>query len=219
MVKKADIPDHIIKSALALAGEEGWEAVTLPRLSQAAKVPLAEVHRIAPDRQAVLDGIGRLVDEAALSEGIVDPAEPARDRLFEVMMRRFDVLQDHRAGILSVIDGLRRDPVRVLCQGPALERSMRLMLDLASLPARGLIGMAKVRVLTLIYLDLVRTWRSDDSDDMAKTMKALDKRLEQAEQLANTFEHGRRPRRGAGTAAPPDRPDDNGSENQGAGAV
>ena len=65
------------------------------------------------------------------------------------------------------------------------------MLDVARLPARGPFGPAKVRVLGLIHLDIFRTWRADDSDDMARTMKALDKRLEQAEQLANTFEGGR----------------------------
>lgn len=194
MVKKADIPDHIIRSALSLAGQEGWNAVTLPRLAEAAQVPLIEVHRIVADRQGVLDGIGRLVDDAVLAEGPVDPDDKPRDRLFEVMMRRFDLLQDHREGVLAIADGLRREPLLALCQGPALERSMRLMLEVARLPARGLTGMAKVRVLTLIYLDLVRTWRADDSEDMAKTMKALDKRLAQAEQLANTFERGRPPR-------------------------
>jgi len=212
MVKKADIPDHIIKVALTVAGEQGWDAVTLPRLAEAANVPLIDVHRIVSGRQAVLDGIGRLVDDAVLAEGAVDPGDPARDRLFEVMMRRFDLLQDHRAGILAVADGLRREPLRVLCQGPSLERSMRVMLEVAAMPARGLIGLAKVRVLTLVYLDIFRIWRSDDSDDMAKTMKALDKRLEQAEQLANTFEHGRRPRRGGDTAESADQSDNDDAE-------
>lgn len=191
MVKKADIPDHVITSALKLAGDEGWDAVTLPRLADVAGVPLIEVHRVTPNRQAVLNGIGRLVDEAVLAEGAADADEKARDRLFEVIMRRFDFLQDHRPGIIAIADGLRREPLWALCQGPAFERSMRLMLDVARLPARGPFGPAKVRVLGLIYLDIFRTWRADDSDDMAKTMKALDKRLEQAEQLANTFDGGR----------------------------
>jgi hypothetical protein len=91
---------------------------------------------------------------------------------------------------------------------------MRLMLDLASMPARGLVGVAKVRVLTLIYLDLVRTWRSDDTEDMAKTMKALDKRLQQAEQLANTFEHGRRSRRRGTNDGGSEQPGDGGPENE-----
>ncbi|MEM7442101.1 MAG: hypothetical protein AAF414_02100 [Pseudomonadota bacterium] len=199
MVKKADIPDHVIKTALTLAGEEGWSAVSLASVATAAKLPVAEVHRVIPDRQAILTGIGRLVDDAVLAEGSADPDDGPRDRLFDVMMRRFDLLQDHRAGILAVMEGLRREPLSALCQGPALERSMKLMLDLAGMSAKGLIGMAKVRVLALIYLDIVRVWRGDDTEDMAKTMKALDKRLEQAEQLANTFERGR-PRRGRGRA-------------------
>jgi AcrR family transcriptional regulator len=195
MAKKADPEKKVLEAALALAGERGWPAVTVTAVADRAGLGPDEVFRYAPGRQGFLDLLGRKVDEAALAEGAVDAEEPARDRLFEVLMRRFDYLQDHREGILAIASALRSDPVTGFRQIPALERSMALMLDLAGMPARGLIGQAKIRVLSLIYLDLARTWMRDDSEDMAVTMKALDKRLDQAEQLANTFERGRPPRR------------------------
>ena len=70
---------------------------------------------------------------------------------------------------------------------------MRWMLEAAGMPPRGLIGEIKVRALGAIWLDVLRVWAKDDSPDLAQTMKSLDKRLGQAEQWANTFEHRRRP--------------------------
>jgi hypothetical protein len=41
--------------------------------------------------------------------------------------------------------------------------------------------------LTALYLYTVRTWIEDDSEDMAKTMAALDKNLERAEGVINSL--------------------------------
>ena len=53
-----------------------------------------------------------------------------------------------------------------------------------------------VRVLGLLYLSVLRAWLKDETEDMAATMKALDSRLAQVEQLANTLQRGGRRRRG-----------------------
>jgi len=188
MVKKADIPHHLVKTALDIAAERGWPAVTLSDVADRAKVDLVEVYRHYPSRESLIGGLARLVDERMLTGADVEATEPPRDRLFEVMMSRFDALGEMREGVLAVLDGLRRDPLAAAMQLPAVERSMRWALEAAGMPPRGLVGEAKVRVLGLIYLDLLRTWSRDDSPDLAHTMKALDKRLGQAEQFANTFE-------------------------------
>lgn len=217
MAKKADPEAKILSAAMDLAAQQGWPAVTTSAIAEQAGLGADEVFRHAPGRQGVLDLLGRKIDEAMLAEGPVeDDGESGRDRLFEVMMRRFDFLQDHREGVLAIVGGFRGDPILAMKQLPALERSMDLMLDVAGLPARGLIGQIKIRVTTAIYLDLVRTWSRDQSEDMAATMKALDKRLNQAEQLANTFERGRpawrRKKDAAGGAGESDGTDGDGGE-------
>ena len=74
---------------------------------------------------------------------------------------------------------------------------MRWTLEAAGLEPDGLLGLARIRVLGLLYLSVLRVWLRDDTPDMASTMKALDGRLSQLEQLANTFERGGRRRRDA----------------------
>lgn len=193
MVKKAELPQHIVKAAMDLAAERGWLAVTMHDVAEAAGVSLADVYRHYPSKDALLAGLGRLVDETVLDRGEIEPDEPARDRLFEVLMSRFDALEPYKAGVVAVLGALRRDPSIGLMQALPLERSMRWMLEAAGMPPRGLIGEIKVRALAAIWLDVLRVWAKDDSPDLAQTMKSLDKRLGQAEQWANTFEHRRRP--------------------------
>jgi len=193
MAKKIDPATKVVRATLGLVAEEGWSAVGITRVAEWAGMKLTEVAALAHDRQGLLNLIGAAVDQAALAEGPVDEADSARDRLFEVMMRRFDYLEDNRAGFVALTRALERDPGLALRQARPIEASMALMLDLAGMPPRGLIGTIKTRALTLIYLDVARTWRGDDGGELAATMKALDRRLNQAEQWANTFE-----RRGRG---------------------
>ena len=61
-----------------------------------------------PVRAAVLLRFGRMADAAALA---LAPKEgPHRDRLFDLLMRRMDVLQAHRAGVLALMRALPTDP-------------------------------------------------------------------------------------------------------------
>ena len=208
MVKKAEAGALVIRTAIDLAAETGWRSLTMAEIAAKSGVSLPEIYRHFPSKSAILDGFSRLVDEAMLTEGPADPADSARDRLFDLLMRRFDALQSHRDGLTAIARELRRDPVGSLAQLPQLERGMRWTLEAAGLDADGLVGAARVRVLGLLYLSVLRVWLKDDTPDMAPTMKALDGRLAQVEQLANTVQRGgRRPREEASEA-----PEDNSNE-------
>lgn len=199
MVKKADPAASVIKAAIDLAAERGWRDLTLADIAAGSGVALPELYRHFPSKSAILDGFGRLVDESMLADGPADSADTPRDRLFDLLMRRFDVLQAHRDGLSAISRDLRRDPIGALSHLPQLERSMRWTLEAAGLDAGGIFGLARVRVLGLLYLTVLRIWLRDDTTDMARTMKALDSRLGQLEQLANTVERGGRRRRGPAT--------------------
>ena len=95
MVKKADIPDHVIDTALALAAERGWRDLSLVEIAAAAKLPLSKLYPHYPSKTAILDAFMRRTDAAVLAEE-TEPEGSARDRIFDVLMRRFDALQPHR---------------------------------------------------------------------------------------------------------------------------
>ena len=182
--------DTIIAAALDLAGARGWDAVTMTEIAAAAEVPLAETARLFPDKGAVLDGLGRMVDAAMLAGGPADAEESPRDRLFDVIMRRFDALAAHKPGVESVLRSLRGDPLTVLARLPGVERSAAWTLELAGVAAGGLGGALQVRILALALARVTWVWLRDESPDMAQTMKELDRVLANAEPVLSRVGQG-----------------------------
>ena len=199
----------VLEAALRLAAQQGWRAVTPARLAAQAGVPLERLRALYPSRGALLDAFARAIDEAVLAGGPPEEAETARERLFEVMMRRFDALGPHRRALASIAAAARADPCAALAGCRRLHGSMRWMLEAAAIDGSGLAGGARAAVLAAIHIDVLRVWLDDDSEDMASTMAALDRRLARAEALVEGWRRCRPPRR-RGQAS--DRQDDPGAQ-------
>lgn len=186
--KKAKSKEDLIEIALRLAVELGWEHVRMQDIAQEAGLSLAELHEHFEDKCDVLCAFGRVVDRKVLeSVGEPDESLSPRDRLFDIMMERFDILNDYRDGVIAIICSFKSDPKEAVISAPHLCRSMSWMMEAAGLDTTGIRGALKLAGLSALYLDVLRVWVKDDSPDMAKTMAALDKDLGRAEQCANTF--------------------------------
>ncbi len=178
----SEFDNTLIAAALQIAADEGWRNVTVVAAARAAELPLARARERFPGRGAILAKFGRMADQAVL-EG--DPAEGSvRDQLFDLLMRRFDALQSHRAGILALMRVLPTEPGTALLLACATNRSMRWMLQTAGVPANGLFGELRVRGLVAVWLWALRAWEHDESEDLTTTMAALDTALSRAEQAA-----------------------------------
>ena len=185
--------DRILDAALAVAEREGWRKASLGAIAQEAGVPLHELYGEFRSRTAILSGLMARTDASVLAETPApDPDESPRDRLFEVLMRRFDALKPHRAAVKVIARGLGSDPPTALCSAPGFLRSMTWMLEAAGLSTAGIRGRLRVRALALLYLCVMREFLRDDSEDLAKTMAELDRRLRQAEPFLGGFRWGPR---------------------------
>ena len=202
MVKKAEIPGHIVECALALAAGTAWRRVTLADIAREAGLSLAQLHEHYPSKGAILEAYVDRVDRAMLAGIEPDLAEePARDRLFDVVMRRFDAMAAGREGLRAIVSEALRDPCLGLWAACRLERSLVLMLEAASLGAGGLRGFVRRKGLGLIYLATLRVWLDDESEDSARTMAALNRRLARVDDLIAGLGRCRRGRREAPEAA------------------
>lgn len=190
MAKKstANIKEKAVKAALKLAARQGWLETSLADIAKEAKIPLADLHEHFLDRFDILAAYGRMIDKHVMDTlGEPDASLPPRDRLFDMIMERFDILNEDREGVCAILESFCTDPKQAVISLPHLGRSMSWMLECCGIETAGYKGALKIMGLTGIYLKTLKTWKNDDSPDMAKTMAELDKNLGRAEQWVDKF--------------------------------
>jgi AcrR family transcriptional regulator len=183
MARKADVSDRMLSAALELAAGGGWRSVSLAEIAGEAGVSLAEAYAAYPTKASILAGLIARTDRQVLAGGATEKEESVRDRLFEVLMRRFDALSPHKDAVAGILRDLPSDPAAILVMAPRLANGMAWMVETAGLSSSGLRGAIRVKGVTLIYLNTLRVWLRDDSADMAQTMASLDQGLRRAEKL------------------------------------
>ncbi len=192
---KADqIRDAMIDAAMRLAAERGWAKISLGEIADEAKVPLSQAVPQIRSKAELLGALSRKVDAAVLAAHgqPAFPDESPRDRLFDVLMSRFDALQPYRAGVASVLRELPSEPALAMTLLPGLDRSMGWMLEVAGISADGPWGQVRRLGLAGVWLATLRVWVRDETADMAKTMADLDARLRQAQGWLLSLERGAR---------------------------
>lgn len=176
--------DRIIDAAMKLAAVRGWRDLTLADIAAGAKLRLPDLAHLFPTKSAILAAWSRRIDAEVLTAAEAEDltGEAARDRLFDVLMLRFDAIGPYKPALKNIAHALARDPVALaMLFRPALQ-SLGWMLEAAGIDSSGLGGALRVRGLALVWAAAFRVWL-EDGEDQAKTMAELDKRLRQAEEL------------------------------------
>lgn len=173
-----------LRAALDLAAIRDWAGVLMKDIAKECQCTPADLQKVFKDKNEILIAYGEQLDHKVAENVFVDDDVPERDRLFDVIMERFDILNEDRAAILSIAKSFCSDPRGAFSGLPHLGQSMVSMLDIAKIDGAGPRGMLTAFGLTGVYLYALKTWRDDESPDMGKTMVALDKALERAESAA-----------------------------------
>lgn len=189
----------VVRAVFDQAALRGWVDVSLVETAQEAGLELARVRQRFPGCGAVLMRFGVQADQQALA-GAATPGSP-RERLFDILMNRFEALQAHRGGIMALLAALRTDPATSLLLYGATLRSMKWLLDGAGIPASGITGALRVHGLMAVWLYALRAWERDESADLSGTMAAVDRGLDRAMQAERSLP-GRAPE-----PAPPPEPE------------
>ncbi len=169
-------------AALTLAAAGPWREVTLAKLADAASRPLSDFYGASLGE--AVDCVEEAFDRAiADNTDALDPGQSVRDRLFELIMRRFEAMEPYRAAVLAMEQGADRDPTLLAAAHQRNVRCARWVLALAGLEADGMTGQARAQGLGVIIGQARAAWRGDDAGDFAKTMASLDKNLRRAEEM------------------------------------
>ncbi|WP_243371220.1 TetR/AcrR family transcriptional regulator [Microvirga solisilvae] len=194
----------IIDALMRLASARAWSEIEITDIAQEAGVTLAEFRDLFPSKGAVLGGLSRQIDRKVLEETTDDLAgEPARERIFDVIMRRFDALEPYKESLRRISRDIQYDPLSMTALHQVAVNSMRFMLAAAGIATEGPLGTLKLQGAVLVYTNTMRTWLDDDDPALAKTMARLDRELRRGERVMEGAEDLRRltaPLRGLGRA-------------------
>ncbi len=191
MAKKTQdktLKDKAIEAALSLAASKNWQDVSFEEIIEKAGIELEEAREYFDDKSDIMAAYGRIIDRkmvANISSSAADMSH--REQIFDVLMERFDVVNEDRTAIISILNSFKGDPKQAILSLPHLGRSMTRVLEAVNISTQGIAGCVRVTGLTGVYLYVLKIWIEDDSPDMAKTMAALDKALDKAEMLYNSL--------------------------------
>jgi hypothetical protein len=172
----------LTNSALAMACELAWDQVTLSDLCTASDLTLGECAGASITKADVTAHLDSLVDQAMLAcQSKVDRSQGIRDRVFDVLMGRFDAMEENRTAWTSILlaetgdfaANLARRARRIRTGAWALEASGVNTSDLRG--ASHAIGLARI-------IRLVEAAWVDDGADLTKTMARLDQELRKGEE-------------------------------------
>jgi ubiquinone biosynthesis protein COQ9 len=183
--------DRIVAAALRLAEKRGWRDLSLGKIAGESGIPLAEMRQVFQSKGQILAAFSRAVDQAVLEKFAAPGADVPRDRLFDVMITRFEIMQPYKAAIRRIRDDLGSSFGEALTQlRPAL-KSQYWMLAAAGISGEGGRGFLRVQGLLAIYGRVFQIWLEDDDPGMARTMAALDRRLRRGETIVRGIERVR----------------------------
>jgi AcrR family transcriptional regulator len=185
--------DRIVDALMTLAAEQPWNDIEIGDIAQEANVTLAEFRDAFPSKGAVLAGLARRIDKAVL-EGTSDDLaeEPARERLFDVLMRRLDAMAPYKRALRRIAFALRSDPFSMLALNGVGLNSMRFMLAAANISTEGPLGGLKIQGTVIAFANTLETWFTDDDPAQARTMARLDREIRRGERFMERAEDARR---------------------------
>ena len=180
--------EKIIEAFMALLAEQPFEKIGLAEIAERAGVSLAELRGEFSSPLAILAAHVKQIDRQVLAGRDPDmDEEDARERLFDVLMRRLELLAPHKEAVRSLMRSARRNPPLTLALNAMTVRSQQWMLTAAGIGASGPKGMLRAQGLALLYANVLRTW-IDDDDDQTRTLAALDNQLARGQRFAGLLD-------------------------------
>jgi AcrR family transcriptional regulator len=170
--------DKIVEALMALLAEKPIEEIGFGEIAARAGLTLAQCRGEFASPLAIIAAHMKEVDQKVLASGEPDVAEePPRERLFDVLMRRLEVLGPRKEALRSLLHSARRSPGLAVALNGLAVRSMQWMLTAADIGAAGTRGAMRAQGLALLYGRVLRTWVDDDDPGLARTMAMLDRQL------------------------------------------
>jgi ubiquinone biosynthesis protein COQ9 len=178
-----------VRAALELAQQRDWGDITLADIAKHAGLDLANLRREFACKSDILRAFQAEVDAEVLAK--VKQAGPdgsVRDRLFDIIMTRFEVMGPYKPALKRIACYLRCRPGEASLIACSTLASQYWMLADAGAKLGGAHAAVRVTGLAAIYGRVFQVWLDDPSPSLDKTMAALDRALSNGERMMAKME-------------------------------
>ncbi len=170
--------ERIIDAFMALLAQEPIEQIGYAAIAREAGVSLPELRDTFGSTFGILAAHVKQIDRKVLADVDDDmAAEPPRERLFDTLMHRLEVLEPYKLAVRSLMRSAASNPGLAFALNGVALRSQQWMLTAADIDAAGPRGIVRAQGLTVLFASVLRVWVDDDDPGHARTMAALDRAL------------------------------------------
>ena len=161
--------------------KKSWSNLSIKQIKVKSRVKLFS--NLIKNKQELLNNINSYFDYNLILNSKKIENSKSKDMIFEILMMRFDLLQDNRKAILSIFKSFRSNPKELVFMIPKLLISVETMLNCVKISSKGIVGKIKIKGILIIYLTTFLVWIGDETESLEKTMTFLDNSLDQIEKL------------------------------------
>jgi AcrR family transcriptional regulator len=176
--------DKAIDALMALLAEHSFEQIGLAEVAGRAGLKLSQLRAEFGSVLAILAAHIKEIDRTVLAGGDDMTDEPARERLFDVLMRRLETMARYKEAVRSLMRSARCNPGLALALNAFAVRSQHWMLEAAGIGASGPKGALRAQGAALMFARVLSVWVNDEEEGFDRSMAALDRGLASAERWA-----------------------------------
>jgi hypothetical protein len=183
MNNSIETENKYIKKGFDLINDIGWEEFSLEKLSTKEKIPINDLKVFFKCKNSIVDKFSRMIDKNIESKLRIDDFKDSskKDILFELIMMRFDEMEGFKGSLVKILDVSKNKPLLISIITKNVMNTMDFFLELSNSYNNYAFDFLKKNFLFFIYSITFKTWLSDDTEDLSKTMAELDKLLSTAE--------------------------------------
>ena len=169
----------IAEATLLMLEKKNWNSIKTSEIRSFKGINKNKFQKIIKNKTDLLSNINRFFDYKLIKLSSTIDKSTIKDMIFEIIMMRFDCLQNYRKSIIHIFNSFKNKPHELILLLPSFIESMVLIANLTKTPTKGIKGSIFIKGLLVIYFLSFLTWKEDNSKSLESTMTSLDKYLDQ----------------------------------------
>ena len=143
-----------------------WESISIDEISKKSKINKKKISSLIKNKHDLLININKYFDDKILESSKLLDKSTSKDMIFEILMMRFDLLNQHRKSIVRIFNVFIKKPQEFILLLPSFIASMILMSNISHILNDGIIGNFKIKGLLIIYFSTFLIWIKDESNSL-----------------------------------------------------